>query len=156
MAHAYPKPPHLSAIYARVDPGKPVGLHWIGDCRAYGWNGTDLTSYSTLQTMGTLLRTYGGVPVEITDHYDDWPRLGLAQATETTCREAEIPEDVHLVMLCSDGVPGHVDQATWRKLCIQHADAPQTLADALVAAAAANGDGYRDDATVVVLLRRTE
>ncbi|MGA5819916.1 SpoIIE family protein phosphatase [Kitasatospora sp. NPDC094028] len=154
MAHAYPKPPHVSAIYARVDPGKAVGLHWIGDCRAYGWNGEALTCYNTIQTMGTLLRTHGGVPVEISDRYDEWARLGLAQATETTCREAEIPEEIRLVMLCSDGIPDHVEQSSWRELCAEHADAPQALADALVAAAVENGAGYRDDATVVVLLRR--
>ena len=37
----------------------------------------------------------------ISDH--DWARLGLAQATETTCRDAEVPENVPLVVPCSDG-----------------------------------------------------
>ena len=61
-----------------------------------------------------------------------------------------------LVMLCSDGVPDHVDRALWRELCASHGQDPQALADELVAAAVANDSGYRDDATVVVLLRSAE
>ncbi|GAA2679610.1 hypothetical protein GCM10009864_59890 [Streptomyces lunalinharesii] len=38
--------------------------------------------------------------------------------------------------------------------CRTHRDDPQALAEALVAAAAEDGDGYRDDATALVLLRR--
>ncbi|MEV7871651.1 SpoIIE family protein phosphatase [Streptomyces sp. NPDC088124] len=92
----------------------------------------------------------------IVDHHDAWARLGLAQASAATCREAQLPEEVCLVLLCSDGVSDQVDQATWRELCTTHAEDPQALADALVAAATANEKGYRDDATVVVLLRRGE
>ncbi|GAA3710846.1 SpoIIE family protein phosphatase [Streptomyces sp. NEAU-PBA10] len=155
MAHAYDRPPHVSAVYARIEPGR-AGILWIGDCRAYGWNGSELTRFSTDQTMGEFLRVHGDVPAPIVEHHNAWARLGLAQASAATCREAEIPDDVTLVLLCSDGVSDQVDQATWRELCTTHAGNPQSLADALVAAAVTDDKGYRDDATVVVLLRRRD
>ncbi|MEU9420162.1 hypothetical protein [Streptomyces sp. NPDC048272] len=37
------------------------------------------------------------------------------------------------------------------QLCRTHVDDPQTLADALVAAAAQDTDGYRDDCTVIAM-----
>ncbi|MER6684602.1 SpoIIE family protein phosphatase [Streptomyces olivaceoviridis] len=164
MASAYERPPHISAVYASMEPGLPTGVHWIGDCRAYGWDGS-LTLWSRDQTMGEWLRWNGGrtievVPLEVAETQDNWARLGLAQATEITCRQVEIPEDVSLVLLVSDGISDQVDLETAEALCREHADAPQSLADALVAAAEGEeeedtGELYRDDATVVVLRRPT-
>lgn len=165
MAAAYDRPPHMSAVYASMEPGRPTGVHWIGDCRAYGWDGAALTLWSTDQTMGQWLRWNGGktvelVPVEVAESQDNWSRLGLAQATELTCRQLEIPEDVPVVLLVSDGISDQVDRETVEALCRTHADTPQALADALVAAAEGDddpdtGEPYRDDATVVVLRRLT-
>ncbi|MEU6979611.1 hypothetical protein [Streptomyces sp. NPDC046371] len=165
MAGAYDRPPHMSAIVASMEPGRPTSVHWIGDCRAYGWDGKSLTLWSTDQTMGEWLRWNGGktielVPLDDAETQDNWARIGLAQATEMTCRQLEIPEEVPLVMLVSDGISDQVDPGFWEDLCRKHLDAPQALADALVAAAEdgeldeLDGGGfYRDDATVVVLRR---
>ncbi|MFF1348523.1 SpoIIE family protein phosphatase [Streptomyces sp. NPDC058322] len=165
MAEAYEWPPHVSAVYASMEPGRPTGIHWIGDCRAYGWDGTTLTQWSTDQTMGQWLRWNGGktielVPAEVAETQDNWPRLGLTEATEMTCRQVEIPEDVPLVLLVSDGISDQVPEEVWTDLIRQHETDPQALADALVAAAQAEiddetGEPYRDDATVVVLRRPT-
>ncbi|MFE5662820.1 SpoIIE family protein phosphatase [Streptomyces niveus] len=157
LTDAYDRPPHMSAVYASVEPGHPTGIHWIGDCRAYGWDGETLTQWSTDQTMGQWLRWNGGVPIEIAQTQDNWARLGLAQATEMTCRQVEIPEDVPMVLLVSDGVSDQVNPETWQALCREHSEDPQALADALVHAAEGEGDDsgelYRDDATAIVLLR---
>ncbi|MFI9186888.1 SpoIIE family protein phosphatase [Streptomyces goshikiensis] len=165
MADAYDHPPHMSAIVASMEPGQPTSVHWIGDCRAYGWDGKELTLWSRDQTMGEWLRRNGGrtiklVPEEVAETQDNWARFGLAQATELTCRQLEIPEDIPLVLLVSDGVSDQVDPDTWEALCRDHADDPQALADALVAAAEAGEDAetgelYRDDATVIALRRPT-
>ncbi|MCX5079004.1 hypothetical protein OG321_42165 [Streptomyces sp. NBC_00424] len=156
MAEAYSHVPHASAVYANAAPGRPTAIHWIGDCRAYGWrDGDGLTQWSTDQTMGQWLRVNGGVPAEIAARHDNWSRLGLRQACATTCRQVEIPEDTPLVLLCSDGISDQVDQEVAEELCRKHRDSPQALADALVAAATQDEDGYRDDATVVILLRHT-
>ncbi|MFL4497466.1 hypothetical protein ACJ6WD_40450 [Streptomyces sp. VTCC 41912] len=163
LADAYDCPPHMSAIVASMEPGWPTSVHWIGDCRAYGWDGEKLTLWSTDQTMGEWLRWNGGktielVPIEVAETQDNWARLGLAQATEVTCRQLQIPEDVPLVLLVSDGISDQVDLETAEALCREHIDAPQALADAFVAAAEGEddpetGELYRDDATVVVLRR---
>ncbi|MFD7514075.1 hypothetical protein ACFV85_04620 [Streptomyces niveus] len=157
LTDAYDRPPHMSAVYASMEPGHPTGIHWIGDCRAYGWDGTALTQWSTDQTMGQWLRWNGGVPIEIAQTQDNWARLGLAQATELTCRQVEIPEDVPMVLLVSDGISDQVNPDTWHALCREHSEDPQALADALVTAAQGeeddSGELYRDDATAIVLLR---
>ncbi|MEW1699088.1 PP2C family protein-serine/threonine phosphatase [Streptomyces sp. NPDC093249] len=153
MAHAYDPLPHLSAIYARVEAGLPTALHWLGDCRAYGWDGKELRCWSTDQTMGEFLRVHGDVPAEVVEHHDAWARLGLSQASAATCWQAEIPPSVRLVFLCSDGLSDQVAPSVWRDLCITHGEDPQSLADALVGAAVADESGYRDDTTVVVLRR---
>lgn len=157
MARAYARPPHASAVYASVEPGHPTSVHWIGDCRAYGWDGAELTLWSTDQTMGQWLRWNGGTPIEIAATRDNRARLGLAQAGAVTCRQLEIPEEVSLVLLCSDGVCDQVSEDVWKGLMVEHADDPQALADALVRAVESEegGDGelHRDDATAVVLLR---
>lgn len=151
IVQAYDRAPHISAVYARATPGEPTAILWIGDCRAYGWDGETLTQYSTDQTMGQFLAWYEGVAVDLVDHHGAWARLGLAQATAATCRQAEIPATAQLVLLCSDGISDQVPAETWPALCREHASDPQALADALVAAAEADADGYRDDATAVVI-----
>ncbi|MCZ1012112.1 hypothetical protein [Streptomyces lydicus] len=155
MAHAYDVPPHASAIYARMEPGQPSTIHWLGDCRAYTWQDSVLTQWSTDQTMGEWIRQRnGGRPVEIAEDHDNWSRTGLAQAGAAMCRETQIPEHVRLVLLVTDGIADQVNQETMEALCRAHETDPQALADALTAAAETDTDGCRDDATVVALLRR--
>ncbi|MFK0047965.1 hypothetical protein ACIQU4_28530 [Streptomyces sp. NPDC090741] len=125
MAHAYGTPPHASALYACMEPGWLTSIHWIGDCRAYGWDGTALTQWSTDQTMGPA---------------------------PATCRQVEIPEEVRLVLLVSDGLSDQVEHEAAEELCRSHEADPQGLAEALVAAAETAEDGYRDDTTGIALL----
>jgi hypothetical protein len=157
MAAAYDRPPHASAVFACAQPGQPTSVHWIGDCRAYGWReDTGLTLWSDDQTMGNWLRWNGGAAVQLeAAKHDNWARLGLAQSSAATCRQVQIPEEeAHLVLLMSDGVSDQVEAETIARLCSEHSDGPQALAGALVAAAEAEESGYRDDATVVVLRLR--
>ncbi|MFC8709971.1 PP2C family protein-serine/threonine phosphatase [Streptomyces sp. NPDC057197] len=132
--------------------GWPGGIRvaWVGDCRAYGYDGHRLTQHSTDQTMGQWLRRYGP-PVEIAAHYDDWVRVSLHSATVATTRELDIIEP--LVILTSDGVHDQVPHDRLETLTRRHADDPQTLANALVAAAQPDDEGYRDDATAIVIHR---
>ncbi|MFJ2610558.1 hypothetical protein ACIO13_37250 [Streptomyces sp. NPDC087425] len=127
-----------------------AGTHvaWVGDCRAYGWNGTTLTLHTTDQTMGQWVRIYGP-PVEIAAHYDHWVRVSLHSATVATTREIEVSDP--LVILTSDGVHDQITPDAMETLIREHADDPQALADALVNAARPDDDGYRDDATTIVI-----
>ncbi|MFJ6438723.1 hypothetical protein [Streptomyces sp. NPDC091416] len=109
MAAAYDRPPHASAVFACVQPGQSASIHWIGDCRAYGWDGFSLTQWSTDQTMGTWLRWNGGAAVELDAvKHDNWSRLGLAQAGAATWRQVQVPAEVPLVLLMSDGISDQV------------------------------------------------
>ncbi|MFD4999836.1 SpoIIE family protein phosphatase [Streptomyces buecherae] len=128
-------------------------IAWVGDCRAYTWDGEDFTLHlrTTDQTMGQWARIHHGVPIEVAEHHDAWVRVSLATATVTTTREVGLPEGVRLVLLLSDGVHGQASHDDLTALVHEHANNPQALADALVAAAEADDDGYRDDATAIVI-----
>lgn len=152
MAHAYDTIPHVSAVSARMASGGRTWLHWIGDCRAYGWKGGRLVQMTTDQTMGEFMR-HNGQPEEMADRHDNWSRAGLWQASFATVMEGFIPADVDAVLLTSDGVHDQIPHDEMERLVAEHADAPQALADALAAAAQEDDGGYRDDATIVVLLR---
>ena len=145
-----------AAVLAGLRPGEPAVIAWIGDCRAYRWNGAELRQWTTDHTMGQQLRASGGVPVEFAKTHDHWLRTGLRGATAATVRQVWIPDygeqlgDGDLVVLTSDGVHDQVEHEVMTALVREHATMPTTLAAALVASAAEK-DGYRDDATAVVL-----
>ncbi|WP_329390212.1 hypothetical protein [Streptomyces sp. NBC_01716] len=129
--------------------GRQARAAWVGDCRAYGWDGTRLELFTTDQTMGQWARIHGDVPIEVAAHHDSWVRVSLSQATVATVGEVGI--DDRLLLLTSDGVHDQIEPDVMKNLVREHADRPQALADALVAAAQADEEGYRDDATVVVI-----
>ncbi|MFF1483125.1 hypothetical protein ACIGZH_01720 [Streptomyces sp. NPDC058319] len=139
------------AVAARAIPDNDVlVVNWTGDARAYGWDGEHLTLYTDDHTVGAQLRA-NGVALEIAREHDNWLRTSLARASIGTVYTAGIRD--RLVLLTSDGVHDQVDHAVMTQLAAEHATDPQALADALVAAAQPNDEGYRDDATAVVLLQ---
>lgn len=143
-----------AAVLAVVEEDGPATISWIGDCRAYHWDGTELRQLSTDHTMGQQLRASGGVPANIAATHDHWLLVGLSGATAATVRQVWIPDHGQnlsgLVLLTSDGVHDQVPQDRLVDLLREHTD-PQALADAIVAVVIADEDGYRDDATVVVI-----
>lgn len=139
------------AVAARVRPDDDVVVvNWTGDARAYGWDGLRLNLYTDDHTVGQQLRA-NGVALDIAREHDNWLRTSLARASIGTVYTAGIRD--RLVILASDGVHDQVDIGVMEDLVREHASDPQALADALVAAAQEDDDGYRDDATVVVLAR---
>ncbi|MGG7571199.1 hypothetical protein [Streptomyces sirii] len=143
--------PDAVAVVAVTAPGDDTTrIAWVGDARAWGWDGTRLRQYSTDQTMGQFLRVYGGPAVELADHHDVWVRASLATAVVATVREAEISD--RLVLLTTDGIHDIVGHDEVEALVRAHEDHPQALTDALAAAAREDRTGERDDATAVALL----
>jgi protein phosphatase len=135
------------AICAVTDPdGGPVEVAWVGDCRGYGWDGRALHRHTTDHTIGQQLRV-NGVPVEVAAEHDNWVRTTLAHAVVATVYQVEIPG---LVVLTSDGVHDRLADREIAALVGAHSDL-QEIADAVVGAVAADEDGYRDDATVVLI-----
>ncbi|MEU1155756.1 hypothetical protein ABZ369_22445 [Streptomyces sp. NPDC005918] len=138
------------AVTARLRPGDDVTrIAWVGDSRAYGWNGTELRRYTNDHTVGEQLRS-NGAPWDLAKEHDNWLKNALSIATVGTVYEVTIPD--RLVLLTSDGVHDQVGHEQLEALVREHGCDPQALAEALVAAAEADEEGYRDDATAVVIV----
>ena len=140
--------PNAVAVLALSDPAEStIELGWVGDSHAYTWTGTALERYTAPHTMGAFLRWNGDI--DVAPSHDNWVRLSLTNATATTVALSEAPAD-QLLLLVSDGLDSvPVDEL--EQLVTRYEDQPRQLADAIVAAARADADGYRDDATAVVL-----
>ena len=139
------------AVAAVAHPDGEVVVHWIGDCRAYAWTGEHLVQLTTDHTMGECLRVNAaGGPLPEYRAHDNWVLGTLSRALPTTIFEATI-ERPDLVVLTTDGIHDTVPHAGLETLVSLRRGNPQALARALVAAAAPDADGYRDDATAIVL-----
>ncbi|WP_338683413.1 SpoIIE family protein phosphatase [Streptomyces acidiscabies] len=137
------------AVAVRAFPDDDVVVvNWTGDSRAYGWNGERLELYTDDHTVGAQLRA-NGVALDIARGHDSWLRTSLARASIGTVYTAGIKD--RLVILTSDGVHDQIPEAELTALVREHADDPQSLADALVDAARPDATGYRDDATAIVI-----
>jgi serine/threonine protein phosphatase PrpC len=145
-AAAQPEPDGVAVVAVAQPDGQTV-ISWIGDSHAYGWNGTRLHRYTTPHTYGQQLREHGA-PWEIAAAADHWLTTTLGRATPAgiltvTCHDP-------LIILASDGIDS-IPAGELEAIVRDFAHEPQALADSIVAAAQENGDGYRDDATVVVI-----
>ncbi|ANW18099.1 hypothetical protein [Streptomyces clavuligerus] len=141
-----------------------TSIAWTGDARIYGWTGTSLIQRSTDQTMGTWLREWGGTAVTLhRDNrpdetvtveagarvLDDYARSALGRCSIATVPLCYVRDRV--IILTSDGAHGQIRRTTLEALVQDHHADPYALADAITAAAMTGPDGYRDDATCVVL-----
>jgi len=97
--------------------------------------------------MGAYLRRNGDLDLAVP--HDNWVLVSLSTATVTTVALSEVPAG-ELVLLVSDGLD-EVPVEDLEALVKEHRHDPQALADAIVAAAHDDADGYRDDATAIVL-----
>jgi len=89
-------------------------------------------------------------PIRATDHRHLSPRRKEATPWPPTrtplLRTLSAP-------VTSDGVHKQITDQRLAEIARDHDDDPRALAEAIVAEPQADDDGYRDDATVVVLLR---
>ncbi|MDA2804569.1 PP2C family protein-serine/threonine phosphatase [Nocardiopsis suaedae] len=136
-------------VAALAHPGSPTWVWWSGDCRAYGLNGHRLRRYTSDHTVGEQLRR-NGTPLDIAADHDNWIQTPLSEAAVATVYDVEVPAD-ELVVLTSDGVHDYVAHEELEEMTAALQGSPQDLAQALIDAALPDEDGYRDDATAVVL-----
>ncbi|MEV7865296.1 SpoIIE family protein phosphatase [Streptomyces sp. NPDC088124] len=124
---------------------------WVGDCRAYHWDGTVLQQLTTDHNLAAYLskaaREQGDVPVAA---LAEFVGVTLGLAVPATVPYVSVPAG-GLLILTTDGVHDQVPADVMESLVREHEAAPQTLAESLVAAARPDADGYRDDATAVVI-----
>ncbi|MEU4798657.1 hypothetical protein [Streptomyces sp. NPDC023327] len=139
------------AVAARTVPDDGITVvNWTGDARAYGWNGRRLELYTDDHTVGAQLRA-NGVALDIAREHDNWLRTSLARATIGTVYTAGIRDQ--LIILTTDGIHDQIPTDLLTGLVREYEADPAALAAALAAAAQDDTDGYRDDATAVVILR---
>lgn len=133
-------------------------LAWVGDAEARTWDGSHLEIVTTPHTVGEQLRGHG-FPLDVAAPFDDWIRTTLRQAMVSTVNTLEV-DARKLLVLTSDGVAGHLPEGRFAELVAAHIPDPagaeqlalEDLAAALVEATEPDAEGYRDDATVCLLL----
>lgn len=123
--------PDAVAVVA-VPSGNGTVVHWIGDARAYGWDGRRLRRYTTDQTVGEQLRV-NGAPWHIAAENDNWVRATLRSAVIAAIYDVEIPVG-EMVLLVSDGVPDGVPDGELATLLGEY-DRPRAEAAAVLDAA---------------------
>jgi PPM family protein phosphatase len=136
------------AVLAVLAPDGVVSVAWTGDSRAYAWRDGELVQLTGDMTIGTYLRS-NGFPLPDDAPHDNWLATSLGRSSVATVHH--IRSETDLLVLTSDGVHKQTAHERMAEIVAAHADHPQALADELVAAAGTDADGYRDDATAVVL-----
>ncbi|MEE1735958.1 hypothetical protein PUR49_05440 [Streptomyces sp. BE147] len=142
-------PNAVGAAVVRRPDGQMIAA-WAGDVRVYGWDGARLHQYTTDQTIGEQLRGWG-IPADVAEFGNHIISVQLARATVATVPEVVIPETEQLLLVTTDGVHDYTTHDELEDVVRQAHGDLQALADAIVAAAGPDPEGYRDDATVAVL-----
>jgi len=144
----------VAVVAVMWDAGTSIG--WVGDARGWSWDGQTLTQVTTDQTMAAWLAACGTehtgmqISADLIDFGTDFMRVSLATASAATIRQTRIDAGL-TVILTSDGVHDALGPERMTEIARAHGDDPQALAEALVAAPEVGENGYRDDATVIVL-----
>ncbi len=128
-------------------------ISWVGDCRAYLWDGTDLRQLTRDHSYVQHLVDTGVISaVESDKHpYQDILIQALGASDMDDVAVDEIVEDFYRgeqILLCSDGLTKELDEAAITEVLSLDLS-EQKKADALVQAALANGG--KDNVTVIVV-----
>ncbi|MTD56895.1 PP2C family protein-serine/threonine phosphatase [Amycolatopsis pithecellobii] len=114
-------------------------LAWVGDARAYAWNGAGLTQLTRDHTLAQYFRDHGATPRPRFEHL---VTTTVRTAGPGEIGRAEIPFPAGL-LLTSDGVHKTLTLAAMAELLRQPANSAAALTEAAVAA------GGSDNATAV-------
>lgn len=134
----------VAVLPATGRPERPCEVAWVGDCRAYRWNGRVLHQITTDHTVEEFFRARGLVPAARTSH--------LVTTSVRTVRPDEIGfavtgSSTGRLLLSSDGVHKRLGIATIKAL-LAEGDTIETVASALVDSALRAGS--TDNTTALV------
>ncbi|MRH87892.1 serine/threonine protein phosphatase [Nocardia sp. SYP-A9097] len=126
-------------------PDAPCDIAWVGDCRAYRWNGRVLHRITTDHTVAEYFHSRGHAPMP-----------GMAHLVTTSARtvdpaaigQASTGSSTGRLLLCSDGVGKKLDMMAIKSI-LAEGDSAGSTAEALVEAALA-ADGTDNTTTLVV------
>lgn len=129
-------------------------ISWVGDCRAYLWDGTDLRQLTRDHSYVQHLVDTGVISaVESDKHpYQDILIQALGASDMDDVAVDEIVEDFYRgeqILLCSDGLNKELDEHAIADVLGLDDLSEQKKADALVQAALANGG--KDNITAIVV-----
>ncbi|MET9288974.1 PP2C family protein-serine/threonine phosphatase [Nocardia beijingensis] len=135
----------VAVLPAAGQPDGPCEVAWVGDCRAYRWNGRVLHQITTDHTVAELYRTRGRVPTPRMSHLVTTSArtvqpdaIGYAATGSSTGR----------LLLSTDGVHKPLGIAEVKAI-LADGDAAPTIASTLVDAALLAGG--KDNATALVV-----
>ncbi|MFI5775701.1 PP2C family protein-serine/threonine phosphatase [Nocardia sp. NPDC051570] len=135
----------VAVIPAADQPDGPCDIAWVGDCRAYRWNGRVLHQITTDHTVAELLRAHGREPQPRMSHL-------VTTSVRTVAPEAVghfITGSSHgRLLLCTDGVHKRLEIASIKEFLATTLPAAPT-ADALVDMALRTGGTDNTTALVV-------
>lgn len=135
----------VAVLPAAGQPDGPVDIAWVGDCRAYRWNGRALQLITTDHTVSEYFRARGHEPLP-----------GMAHLVTTSARTVN-PDDIGVaatgssdgrLLLCSDGVGKRLEMPEIKAILAAEGSAGHA-AEELVTAALATGG--RDNTSALVV-----
>ncbi|MGO4613889.1 PP2C family serine/threonine-protein phosphatase [Nocardia sp. 2YAB30] len=134
----------VAVLPAAGQPDRPCEVAWVGDCRAYRWNGRVLHQITTDHTVAELWRARGLVPPPRMNH--------LVTTSARTVRPADIGyaatgSSTGRLLLSTDGVHKPLGIATIKSL-LADGNTTGTIANTLVDTALRTGG--TDNATALV------
>jgi len=139
--------PDAVIVLAVCRPGTPVVIAHVGDCRAFGWDGTALYRHTDDHTHGARLRAHG-VSEDVAARSDRFVVTSLATTTVTTISVCTTNDQV--IVLTSDGAHKALSDAQIAELLREHTGDAGACAQAIVDAA--HTADPRDDATAAVII----
>lgn len=135
----------VAVLPADGRPDRPCDIAWVGDCRAYRWNGRVLQQITTDHTVAEYFRARGHEPM---------PGMGhLVTTSARTVKPGDVGEaatgsSAGRLLLCSDGVGKLLDMVAIKSI-LAEGNSARGAAEALVGAALASGG--RDNTTALVV-----
>ncbi|HVW45239.1 MAG TPA: protein phosphatase 2C domain-containing protein [Amycolatopsis sp.] len=120
--------------------GDGFRIGWVGDVRAYAWDGGSLRQLTHDHTLAQYFRDHGVAAAPHTEHLVT-TSVRTAGATEFGRAEVHLPAGL---LLTSDGVHKHLSLAAMAELLRRPGNSAQALVDAALAA------GGTDNATALL------
>lgn len=135
----------VAVLPSQGQPDGPGDIAWVGDCRAYRWNGRVLHRMTTDHTVAEYFRARGHDPLPGMRH--------LVTTSVRTVRPGDIGHtatgsSAGRLLLCSDGVGKKLGMPVVKSILAQ-GSSPGQAAEGLVGAAL--GRGGTDNTTALVV-----
>ncbi|MCM6775577.1 protein phosphatase 2C domain-containing protein [Nocardia sp. CDC159] len=135
----------IAVVPTADQPDAPAEIAWVGDCRAYRWNGRVLHQITTDHTVAELLRAHGREPLPRMSHL---VTTSVRTVTADAIGRAGTGSSHGRFLLCTDGIHKMLDIMVVKEL-LAAGISPGRTAEALVDTALRVGGTDNTTALVV-------